>query len=537
MKNYLFSIIFILLGLQPFYVFSQEYIAGELLVQFENWTFNEEQILLSKPINHILTWEIISKELKIAKATFDETVHSQQAVIQVLEKESNIINISSNRISEYRNEPNPPNDSLYSKQWDMEIIEANLAWSIATGGLTIQGDTIVVAVIDEGVDFEHEDLAKNLWFNYAEIPNDGIDNDDNGFIDDYRGWSFKFDNDDHPIVKHGTASVGIVGAVGNNDKGVTGVNWNVKVMVLSQAISESELIQAYDYILQMRKKYNETNGASGAFVVATTIAQGFNLGQPAAFPMFCGMYDALGEQGILNAVATANASINVDIQGDVPSGCSSDYLISVTNSDRNDELRSTAAFGQKTIDLSAPGSGTYTTTIDDLYTTASGTSAAVPHVSGTIGLLYNYQNEAFINFVKSQPSDAALLLKSAILNGTDELPSLKGKTVTEGRLNVLNSFLLLEEYTKGYADKLSVVNTFPSPAQDDLFIKYDSPADDFEILVFNELGQQVRLGTGKTNLVSTKTIHLNIASLQNGVYFLVLQNDNEKLVQRFMVLK
>ena len=86
-------------------------------------------------------------------------------------------------------------------------------------------------------------------------------------------------------------------------------------------------------------------------------------------------------------------------------------------------------------------------------------------------------------------------------------------------------------------DSLLIVNTFPSPAQDDLFIKYDSPEDDFEILVFNELGQQVRLGTVSTELVSTKTLHLNIASLQNGVYFLVLQNEKQKLVQRFMVLK
>jgi subtilisin family serine protease len=537
MKNIYFSIIFIFLGLQPFQVFSQETITDELLIQFENWTVNEEQIVLSESANEFLTWQIISKELKIAKAIFDETKYSQEALIELIAKEPNVISISPNRISEYRNEPNPPNDSLYFEQWDMEIIEANLAWSIATGGLTIQGDTIVVAVIDEGVDYEHEDLKNNLWFNYEEIPNDGIDNDNNGFIDDYRGWSFKFGNDNHPIVQHGTASVGIVGAIGNNDKGVTGVNWTVKVMVLSQALSEADLIEAYDYVLQMRKKYNETNGASGAFVVATTIAQGFNLGQPASFPMLCAMYDALGEQGILNAAATANASINVDIQGDVPSGCTSDYLISVTNSDRNDELRSTAAFGEKSIDLSAPGSGTYTTTINNLYNRAAGTSAATPHVSGTIGLLYNYQNEAFINFVKTQPSAAALLLKSAILNGTDPLSSLEGKTVTGGRLNVLNSFLLLEKYTEGYNDSLLIISTFPSPAQDDLFIKYDAPGDDFEIFIFNELGQQVRLGTVSTELVSTKTLHLNIASLQNGMYFLVLQNANQKLVQRFMVLK
>ena len=537
MKNYIYSILFIFLGFQPLHVFSQEYISGELLVQFKNWTFDEEKTLLSAPINEVLRWEIISKELKIAKAIFDEKKYTQQSVSQFLEEEKNILSVSPNRISEYRNEPNPPNDSLYFEQWDMEIIEANLAWSIATGGLTVQGDTIVVAVIDEGVDYWHEDLNSNLWFNRNEVPNDGIDNDGNGFIDDYRGWSFKFNNDDHPIVQHGTASVGIVGAAGDNDKGVTGVNWNVKVMVLSQAISEAELISAYDYVLQMRKKYNETNGAEGAFVVATTTAQGFNLGQPAAFPMLCGMYDALGEQGVLSAVATANSPINVDIEGDVPSACGSNYLISVTNSDRNDELRSTAAFGQETIDLSAPGSGTYTTTTNNLYSRAAGTSAAVPHVSGTIGLLYNYQNETFINFAKNEPSDAALLLKSAILNGTDKLPSLEVKAVTEGRLNVLNSFLLLEEYTKGYNDSLLIIQTFPSPAQDDLYIKYDSPEDDFDILVFNEIGQQMKLGRVSTNLVSEKTIHLNIAALQSGIYFLVLQNENQKLVERFVVLK
>jgi subtilisin family serine protease len=537
MKNAIIYIL-ILAVMFPLTSFSQERVEGELIIQFENWTLNEEKIILSDALDDVISdWKIISKDLKIAKATFDEKLHSLSSVKAAIEKHKNVLFVTPNHISQYRNEPNPPNDSLYVEQWDMEIMDAHLAWSITTGGLTLHGDTIVVAVIDEGVDYWHEDLKENLWFNYAEIPNDEVDNDDNGYVDDYRGWSFQLGSDDHPIVQHGTASVGIVGAVGNNGKGVTGVNWKVKVMVLSQAISEAELIEAYDYILQMRKKYNETNGMQGAFVVASTIAQGFNLAKPAAFPILCGMYDALGRQGILNAAATANSPIDVDAQGDVPSGCASDFLITVTNSDKNDELRPTAAFGRKSIDLSAPGSGTYTTTIGNQYYRAAGTSAAVPHVSGAIGLLYALQNETFIDFAKTQPSEAVLLLKSALMNGTDELPTLKDKTVSEGRLNVWNSLLLLEAYSTGYSDSLKMVNAFPSPAQDNLFVQYDSPNEDFEILVFNELGQLMEQGTVSTHIVSSKTIHLNVSALQNGMYFLVLQNNQQRLVQRFLVMK
>ena len=86
MKNYIYSILFIFLGFQPLHVFSQEYISGELLVQFKNWTFDEEKILLSAPINEVLKWEIISKELKIAKAIFDEKKYTQQSVSNFLKR-------------------------------------------------------------------------------------------------------------------------------------------------------------------------------------------------------------------------------------------------------------------------------------------------------------------------------------------------------------------------------------------------------------------------------------------------------------------
>ncbi len=120
------------------------------------------------------------------------------------------------------------NDGLSSGVEDADV-DADSAWDITTGGTTVQGDEIVVCVM-EGANREHEDLQGNLWFNVNEIPNDGIDNDNNGYIDDIAGWNNGQNNGEIPFSGHGTAVSGMIGAVGNNALGVSGINWNVKIM-------------------------------------------------------------------------------------------------------------------------------------------------------------------------------------------------------------------------------------------------------------------------------------------------------------------
>ena len=178
-----------------------------------------------------------------------------------------------------------PNDSLFSQQYYLQNkgqngglvgldIKAVEAWNVTQGGVTPSGDTIVICVIDNGVDINHPDLKDNLWVNQAEVPNNNRDDDGNGYTDDYRGWNVDFKSDEVSYINfHGTPVAGLIGATGNNKTGITGINWKVKLMVVTSQIanvlSESRAIEAYSYPLVMRKLYNESKGKKGAFVVAT----------------------------------------------------------------------------------------------------------------------------------------------------------------------------------------------------------------------------------------------------------------------------
>lgn len=134
-----------------------------------------------------------------------------------------------------------PDDPYYSQQWAPAIMSLPQTWdTFTTGGVTATGDTIVVAVIDGGVDLGHEDL--NFWKNSHEIPNNGVDDDNNGYIDDFHGWNAYNHNGNVPSNDHGTHVSGIIGAVGNNQKGVCGVNWNVKVMPVSGSSGNESIV-------------------------------------------------------------------------------------------------------------------------------------------------------------------------------------------------------------------------------------------------------------------------------------------------------
>jgi subtilisin family serine protease len=353
-----------------------------------------------------------------------------------------------------------PNDPQFGSQWGLHNtgqsggvpdadIDAPEAWDISTGGLTSQGDSIVVAVIDGGFDLNHQDLA--FTRNYNEIPGNGIDDDANGYIDDYFGWNAYTSTGNIPSDSHGTHVAGTAAARGNNAIGVTGVNWGAKVLpIAGSSGTESIVVEAYGYVLEMRARYNATNGAQGMFVVSTNSSFGVDFGQPANFPIWCAMYDSMGAVGILSCAATANLNIDIDVQGDVPTACPSDWLVSVTNTTNADLKNSGAAYGRTTIDLGSPGTSILSTTPGNNYGNSTGTSMATPHVAGVIALMYSAANTALIQQYKANPAATALLFKQWLLDGTDSIPSLQNITVSGGRLNAHKSLLLVQ----GFADPI-----------------------------------------------------------------------------------
>ncbi|WP_421946391.1 S8 family serine peptidase [Phaeodactylibacter xiamenensis] len=392
--------------------------------------------------------------MRIWRVGFDHTAVSEIDFLAHLNRMPGISVAQFNHLVELRS--TVPDDPEFQNQWQYinggsgscvegADIDADLAWEITTGGTNALGDDIVVCIVDDGLDPNHQDFGDNVWVNVAEIPGNGIDDDNNGFIDDYAGWNTGSDDDDIDASNgHGTPVAGIVGAQGNNGIGVAGVNWDVKLMIVVGGSGiESEVLEAYSFPLAHRMRYNETGGAEGSFVVATNSSWGVNFGQPEDAPLWCAFYDTLGVHGILNAGATINGNQNVDEVGDLPTACSSDFMISVTNLNCTGNKVSGAGFGIETIDLGAPGQGTWTAAEGNTYGGFGGTSGATPHVAGAIALLYSAPCSQLTQLSLEAPAEAALLVRRAIFDGVKPNPSLDSITVTGGTLNLYNSLQML----------------------------------------------------------------------------------------------
>lgn len=547
-------VILLIIHLKVF-AFQSVIVKGSIIVMFENAAERE------LAVNELRFFHGVDTQLEIVKSLSDEmgiyllsydpnSIPGEVILTHI--KQHPLVKIAQfNHIATNRN---TPDDTNFSLQWNMSNtgqnggspgadIDALNAWGIATGGLTTDGDTIVVAVIDGGFDLTHEDL--DFWKNYNEIPDNSIDDDGNGYIDDYNGWNSTLNNDNHIALKHGTHVSGVIGAKGNNNIGVAGINWNVKIMPIStndnssSPTYESDIVAAYAYVLKQRRLYNQSNGTLGAFVVATNTSLGINLGQPSSYPLWCAMYDSLGSEGILNAVATANANINVDTDGDIPSACASDWMISVTNTDATD-TKGNAGYGLTTIDIGAPGTGIVSTALANSYSLLSGTSAASPHVAGAVALMYSVACTQLMLDYKSDPSGVALIIKDSLLNSSTPLLILDGITVSGGRLNVYNAVEAIRnhypldtclgvsiiEKLPTSPDYLEILNIYPNPAREQLQIEYISPnSGKVNYLISNIWGSSIQKGDGYTSFTNTSnTLSIQLQVINSGIYFLQLMD-------------
>ena len=382
----------------------------------------------------IVPKRLLSKRLNIWLFEITESKEPRTEKMHLLTRNSDVRLIQNNHTNIMLREL-VPDDPYYSMQWAPAIMSLPQAWEeFTTGGVTATGDTIVVAVIDGGCDWTHPDL--NCWVNAHEIPNNGIDDDGNGYIDDFHGWNAYNHNGYVGSNNHGTHVSGIIGAVGNNGTGVCGVNWNVKVMPIGGSSGdESIVVEAYSYALEMRARYNETNGEEGAFIVATNSSFGVDYGNPDDYPIWCSMYDEMGNVGILSCGAGPNLNVNVDVVGDVPSTCPGDYLIGITNTTSDDVKYGSAGYGINNIDIGAPGTTIYSTIPNNNYSNLTGTSMATPQVSGTIALMYAALPEEMMQACKNDPANFSLTMKYHLLDGADHLPSLDGLVAEGRRLN------------------------------------------------------------------------------------------------------
>jgi len=307
-----------------------------------------------------------------------------------------------------------PNDPGFGAQWALQRISAPAAWDITRGN-----ESVIVAVTDSGLDFDHFDLRGRAWYNPNEAPFNTVDDDRNGYVDDYRGYNFAYENNNPTDdLSHGTFVSGVIGAEGNNGIGITGVNWDVRLMTL-KVMNRIGLIYAIDLI----------RGFDYARVKGAKIVNA-SLGGPSGSSSESDSINRLRAAGVLLVVAAGNDGSNNDVTPVYPASYPYDNIIVVTHSEENDQLDFDANFGATSVDLAAPGENIYSAQPGGGYRYGSGSSFATPHVTGVAALL-KAQN----------PSRSYANIKNTILGNVDSRPAFRGRTVSGGRLNAYEALI------------------------------------------------------------------------------------------------
>lgn len=443
-----------------------------------------------------------------------------------------------NRTYEKRNRT--PNDPQYKDQWYLETIRMPEAWEYTTGEVPDSIPVPVVGVLEAGYTMDREDFEDIFFQNPGEIPDNGIDDDGNGYIDDVSGWNFDNQSGVHHTdpTYHGDAVVGIIAARGNNNIGIAGINWSGKILplTLESRNTDATTIQAYDYFYQMRKRYNETGGREGGYIVATNSSFGIDGLFEEDAPIFCAMYDTMGSVGILSVGATSNQDVNVDLHGDLPSDCSSEYLIITNSIDRNLENRNSGR-GIENIDLAAPGEKVTVMHKPGEFIEDSGTSFAAPQISGVISLAYSLPIDSMQREIRENPVRVAKEVKSCILESVTPAPDLASKNKTGGYLNAHRTLECV--YSKyqpaGSPDQpIVITNLYPNAASDEIRVEYQvaDPTQKTSYSLFDISGKKII--SEELNPLSGPVIKVSVGNLQAGVYVLVIHQGKNKISRKFV---
>jgi uncharacterized repeat protein (TIGR01451 family) len=466
---------------------ARPFMPGEILVRFRGETKAADAEAAVASLPAVRGGEIpvefesargleIVRGLRLARVPAAET----ESALAALRARPDVLYAEPNYV---RRKLSVPNDPRYAEQWSLKNanrfgggdgadIDAEQAWDITKGDRSV-----VVGIVDEGIDINHTDLQPNVWANTGEVPGNGIDDDGNGYVDDVHGWDF-FHNDASvydgapgevgidATDAHGTHVAGIVGATGNNAIGVAGINWQVGLMPLKILGTESEsqapssvllTVRAYAYAKAMRDLYVSSGGTKGANVRVLNNSYG-GIGRSQAE---LDAIHALNDSGILFVVAAGNDNTSNDQSPVYPANYDSPNVITVAATDQTDVLANFSNYGRTTVHMSAPGVGILSTTPGNTYDFASGTSMASPHVAGVAALL-----------CAKRPEITVARLRSALLLSGEFTSFLGFNTVTGRRLNAQFALQNLDD-----------ADTTPPAAPSNLRadgsdIRWNAPGDD-----------------------------------------------------------
>jgi subtilisin family serine protease len=410
---------------------SAPYVEGELLIRYlsdlkGDFKADDRQTIHSMTGIMTLETDFIVPNLELIRLPYGAQMAQ---AIDYFQKLPGVLYVSPNYIVEIQagifpfwKRPRSPKpdpkfgDPYFYLSYGVDKVQAPKVWE----KFTVGSRDIVVGVIDTGIDYRHEDLVGNLWKNPKEIPNNGLDDDQNGYIDDIYGWNF-YNNTNDPFDdnQHGTHVSGIIGAVAGNRIGTIGMSPKVSLMACKFLGKDgrgttSTAIRAIEYALK--------NGAK----ILNNSWGGPRFSQP-----LLDTIKAAERMGVLFIAAAGNYNRDLDEEPLYPASYDAVNIISVASSDSGDYKSVFSNYGRVSVDLAAPGSAIYSTLPNGGYGNLDGTSMATPHVSGAAALIWAYRQDLSLYD-----------LKDLILKSVDPIDGMRDLTITGGRLNVYNALAL-----------------------------------------------------------------------------------------------
>jgi len=395
---------------------SESYVEGELLVKFTpamNATARDAALNSRRAVRLRRFARLNLDHVRLpSTVTMPEAIAAFQSMPGIAYAQPNYIR--------HAIQTAPPNDPLWldGSLWGLQKIQAQQAWSNFTTG----DGSVIVASIDTGIDYTHPDLAPNMWRNPYETPGNGIDDDGDGYIDDVYGINTANHNSNpYDDQGHGTHTSGTIAAVGNNNEGVAGVNWNAKLLSCkfldaSGSGTDAGAIECFDYIVALR--------ARGENIRVTSNSWGSSRSSEPVSLALKAAIDAAGALGIINIFGAGNDGTDNDASPFDPASYDSPSIVAVASSGTNDRRSFFSNYGATSVDLAAPGENILSTYPGGAYEYLSGTSMATPHVAGVAALL-----------AKLDPSLTAEGMKTLLLDNVDLSTRWTGKVASGGRLN------------------------------------------------------------------------------------------------------
>ena len=399
------------------------HVSGEVIVKFKRGIGHDKKLSLHKKAKTKIKKTIKRLNIDLVKSLNNETT---EVLLKRYKNNPNVEYVEPNGIVQIQLTPNDPR---FSEQWGLESVtnidvDAPEAWDIQTGA-----SSVVVATIDTGVDYTHEDLAANMWVNPGEIPANGIDDDNNGYIDDIRGWDFlNNDNDPADDHGHGTHVSGIIAASTNNATGIAGVSWQSRIMPLKTHSQHGfgsifDAAEALVYAVDMGASV--TNNSYGC------------LSESCFSSTFEDALDYAEQNNVLSIIAAGNYRSDNDITAFYPCNSENNALLCVAASEPSDNLAWFSNYGSNHVGLAAPGfdilstvPGTGNSCCSDPsgYMLLSGTSMATPFVAGAAAVI-----------LSQHPGSQYESIKSIIMGSTIDSVNYADKVRSQGRLNLFNA--------------------------------------------------------------------------------------------------